>query len=38
MATQLLAKKPLSTIMAEATATGEHTLRRSDGASQVIRT
>jgi basic amino acid/polyamine antiporter, APA family len=31
MASQLLAKKPLSTIMAEASETGEHSLRRSLG-------
>ncbi len=31
MASQLLAKKPLSTIMAEASATGEHSLKRSLG-------
>ena len=31
MANQLLAKKPLSTIMAEASETGEHSLRRSLG-------
>ena len=36
MASQLLAKKPLSTIMAEASETGEHALRRSLGPINLI--
>jgi len=36
MASQLLAKKPLSVIMAEASATGEHALRRSLGPINLI--
>ena len=36
MASQLLAKKPLSTIMAEASDTGEHALRRSLGPINLI--
>ncbi|HLW43195.1 MAG TPA: amino acid permease [Candidatus Acidoferrales bacterium] len=36
MASQLLAKKPLSVIMAEASATGEHSLRRSLGPINLI--